>query len=304
MKSRILALLFVVLGFTAVAQKVSFEGYKVVNGVKLYCLAIGEGEPILVLHGGPGLPHDYFLPYLYELAKTNKVIMYDQRSTGMSGIPKDTFTGCSHKNMIEDIEGLRKAFGIKKLNLMSHSWSSKLALNYALKYPQNMRSLVFVSPSPFNHQYDAVMQKYTTDNKYQPKYKAAKDKVINMQVSGIEVRMRLAYLSLMYTPSNIEKVKIMFPDNYADKQRSLFAGLGTDNKRYDVDYYPLLSRIKCPVIVLHGDADATPLEAEERLVKGVAKGKLVRFDKSGHFPFIEEERKFATVVGSFVNTAQ
>ncbi|MBS1771542.1 MAG: alpha/beta fold hydrolase [Bacteroidetes bacterium] len=297
------AYIFAALLFTAVtsfAQKTSFDGYKTVNGVKIYCKVIGEGEPILVIHGGPGMPHDYFLPYLNALAKTHKVILYDQRSTGRSGIPKDTLTGCTHKNMIEDIEGLRKAFGIGKLNIMAHSWGAKLAVIYALKYPANLKSIVFCAPATFNHDYDAVMQKYTTDNAYTPKYKSAKTKIQMMHVSAIEIRMRLAFLSLMYIPENIEKVKIVFPDEYADKQTALMRGLSSDYKTYDKDYYPLLGKITCPVLVIHGDADATPVEADERLAKSVKNGKMVRMAQSGHFPFIEETEKFAQVVSGFV----
>jgi proline iminopeptidase len=300
MKSRLV--LFFLLLFTAFAhaQTPSFEGYKTINGCKLYCKVIGEGEPMLIIHGGPGMAHDYFLPYMLPLAKTNKLIFYDQRSTGRSDIPKDSF-GASHKKMVDDIEGLRKAFGIKKLNIMAHSWASKLAVNYALKYPANLKSIVFVSPAPLNHEYDAAMQKYTTDKKYEPQFKEAKDKVMNMQVGGIEVRMRLAFLSLMYVPENIEKLKLVFPPNYGDLQRSLFAGLGSDFRKYDMDYYPMLTKIKCPVLLIHGNADATPLEAEQRLVSGVANGKMVQMEHSGHFPFIEEEDIFAENVSSFVN---
>lgn len=301
MKSRIVLLLFVLFTTIAGAQKVSFDGYKNINGCKLYCKVIGEGEPILVIHGGPGMAHDYFLPYLYSLAKTNKVILYDQRSTSKSAIPEDSF-GASHKNMIDDIEGLRKAFEINKINIMAHSWASKLAINYALKYPANLRSVVFCTPSPLNHQYDEVLQKITTDKKFTDRYKGKKDEIINRHVTGIEIRMRLAFLSLMYVPENIDKVKLMFPLNYADLQIALFRGLGSDNEKYDKDYYPQLGKVKCPVLVVHGDADATPLEADERLAKGVKNGKLIRMPQSGHFPFIEEEQSFSKQVSGFVNS--
>jgi len=36
-----------------------FDGTKKINGAEIYCKVIGSGEPILVVHGGPGLAHDY-----------------------------------------------------------------------------------------------------------------------------------------------------------------------------------------------------------------------------------------------------
>jgi proline iminopeptidase len=299
MKSRIVLLFLLLSGVVAQAQKVSFDGYKTVNGVKLYCKVIGEGEPILVIHGGPGYAHNYFLPYLKTLAKTNKVILYDQRSTGKSEIPKDSL-GCSHKNMVDDIEGLRKAFGIQKLVIMAHGWASKLAVNYAFKYPSSLKTIIFVAPTPLNHQYDAYMQKYTTDHKYTSPYMPMKNKIINLTVSNQEVRMRLAFLSVMFVPENEEKVTLYFPPNWGDKQRALFKGLGSDNFKYDYDYYPVLSKIKANILLIHGDADAVPLEAEDKMLRSIGNGRLVRMGKSGHFPFIEEEQEFAKQVTAFM----
>jgi proline iminopeptidase len=300
MKHRIVLLFFLFLVIAAHAQKVSFDGYKTINGVRIYCKVIGEGEPILVVHGGPGFAHNYFLPFLKTLAKTNKVILYDQRSTGRSDIPKDSL-GCTHRNMIDDIEGLRKAFGIQKLNIMSHGWASKLAVNYAMKYPSALRSLVFVSPTPLNHKWDAYMQKYTTEKKYTPQYLPMKNKIINLPLGNIEVRMRLAFLSVMFKPENEEKITLYFPPDFGDKQRALFAGLSFDNAKYDYDYYPVLYKIKTKVLLVHGDSDATPIEAEDMMLRSFGNGKLVRMGKSGHFPFIEEEAEFAKHVSDFVN---
>lgn len=91
----------------------SFTGFKTINNTQLYCKVIGEGEPILIVHGGPGLNHEYFLPFLEHLSKKYKLIFYDQRSSGRSPIPADsneiTFT-----KFVDDIEGIRKEFGIEK----------------------------------------------------------------------------------------------------------------------------------------------------------------------------------------------
>jgi pimeloyl-ACP methyl ester carboxylesterase len=112
--------------------------------------------------------------------------------------------------------------------------------------------------------------------------------------------MRLAFLSVMYVPENEEKVKLYFPNNWGDKQRALFKGLGSDNYKYDYDYYPALSKIKANVLLIHGDADATPLEAEDKLLRSIGNGRLVRMGKSGHFPFIEEEQEFTKQVNAFL----
>ncbi|HLX11802.1 MAG TPA: alpha/beta fold hydrolase, partial [Bacteroidota bacterium] len=117
-----------------------------VNGTELYYETIGEGTPILILHGGPGLNHSYFLPQMAGLAKNHKLIFFDQRATGKSSMKLDT-SAVNLKNCLGDIEGLRKAFKLGKMNLMGHSFGGLLAMEYAMKYPKNLRSLTLVCTS-------------------------------------------------------------------------------------------------------------------------------------------------------------
>jgi proline iminopeptidase len=56
----------------------------------LFYYHTGKGEPILFVHGGPGLNHSYFLPFMNRLAGSYHLIYYDQKSCGQAEIPTDT----------------------------------------------------------------------------------------------------------------------------------------------------------------------------------------------------------------------
>lgn len=299
--SRII-LLFVVLLYTArtTAQKVSFEGFKKVNGVNLYCKVVGEGTPILVVHGGPGMNMEYIEPHLLLLAKKNKLIFFDPRSTGRSDIPADT-TATKHQNLIDDIEGLRKVFGIKKLNILAHSWGAKLAVYYALRYPSAVNKLILSDAVPLNHDYDSLQAAYSNNRSVAPELKDKKFEIMNRHITVIEIKQRLAFMYSMYDYNSIDKINITYPENYGDAQIALFRGLTADYRKYDNDIYPVINRIKQPVLVLHGDADATPVAASVKLAESLGNATLVRFDKSGHFPFIEEPQRFADEISNFIN---
>ena len=120
------------------------EGTKKVNGAELYYKIMGSGEPIVILHGGPGLEHTYFLPQMGELAKNYKLIFYDQRTSGGSISSTDS-SSITLGNFVEDLEGIRKAFDLDKMNLLGHSWGGMLAMFYATKYPENLNSLMLIS---------------------------------------------------------------------------------------------------------------------------------------------------------------
>jgi proline iminopeptidase len=60
------------------------EGYVPVPGAQLYFREVGNGRPIVVLHGGPDFNHNYLLPELDRLSSTYRLIYYDQRGRGKS----------------------------------------------------------------------------------------------------------------------------------------------------------------------------------------------------------------------------
>ena len=51
----------------------STQGYVDAEGMLIYYMTVGQGEPLVIVHGGPGASHDYFLPYLLPLARQNKL---------------------------------------------------------------------------------------------------------------------------------------------------------------------------------------------------------------------------------------
>jgi proline iminopeptidase len=99
---------------------------------------------------------------------------------------------------------------------------------------------------------------------------------------------------------NVAKLDIILPDNFFQQNAHLMKGLYTDNRYYDINYYPELKAVRSPVLILHGSADNIPLEADELLRSSMKDARLVVFDSSGHFPFIEENEKFTSEVLAFL----
>ncbi|RMG87369.1 MAG: alpha/beta fold hydrolase, partial [Bacteroidetes bacterium] len=117
------------------------------NGTQLFCKVIGQGSPLLVIHGGPGLGHAYFLPHFEKLAQDHTLIFYDQRASGQSASDLDS-ADISLDLFLKDIDALRAYFGQEKISLLGHSWGGLLAMQYALKYPDRIDKLILSSPSP------------------------------------------------------------------------------------------------------------------------------------------------------------
>src|ERR1700685_3562924 len=120
------------------------DGFVDANGVMIYYVTLGRGEPLLILHGGPGASHDYFLPYLVPLARHHKVIFIDERGSGKSQKLEDR-SAYTIENMVEDVEGVRQGLGLGKISLLGHSYGGALAQAYALKYQRNLNHLILAS---------------------------------------------------------------------------------------------------------------------------------------------------------------
>src|SRR5262245_51479460 len=79
------------------------EGYVDVSGVLIYYKTFGTGPPLMILHGGPGASHDYFLPHLLPLARKNRLVFIDERGSGKSGKLEDPKL-YTVANMVDDAE--------------------------------------------------------------------------------------------------------------------------------------------------------------------------------------------------------
>lgn len=112
---------------------------------------------VLLLHGGPAVPHDYlecfesFLP-----AEGYELIYYDQLGCGYSDNPQDTSLW-SLARYVEEVEQVRQALGLDSGNfvLLGHSWGAILGVQYALKYQQHLKGLVISNMMMSASEYDA-----------------------------------------------------------------------------------------------------------------------------------------------------
>ena len=119
-------------------------GHVSVNGTRLWVEREGQGEPLVLLVGGPAASHVVFHPVFSQLADAHEIVYYDYRGRGRSDQPADwreiTFDGD-----VEDLEALRRALGFETWSLYGFSYGGMVAQAYALKYPQAVKRLVLAN---------------------------------------------------------------------------------------------------------------------------------------------------------------
>lgn len=130
-------------------------GFLKVWGGQVWYEARGSGHhtPLLVLHGGPGIPHDY-LENLDQLGNERPVIFYDQLGCGRSDRPDDV-TLWTRERFAHEVGQVREALGLSEVVLYGHSWGSILAVDYLSgigaglegSRPQGVRGVILAGPA-------------------------------------------------------------------------------------------------------------------------------------------------------------
>src|SRR5580658_4310998 len=117
--------------------------YYTVNGAKLWVVSFGSGDPLIIIPGGPGGNH---YPYreFDSLARTSTLVYFDAFGRGKSDTAKDVKEYTLQRD-IEDIEGLRVAMHLDKINLLGHSYGGVVAQGYAVKYPEHLKHLILAN---------------------------------------------------------------------------------------------------------------------------------------------------------------
>lgn len=297
----ILINLFIV-SSTLFSQEIVYEGLKEINGTQLYIKIIGKGEPLFIIHGGPGLNHNYFLPHLESLAKKYQLIFFDQRSSGQSYL--NVKANMNFKTFADDIEAIRKEFNYDKINILCHSWGALPATTYLLGYTANVNSIIYCNPIPMNKAFsiqasqNAIEKTLSSDSLKRvelmasPGFQKGEMLIVNQL-------MMLSFKQLFCDTNKLQLLDPKLPENYLVAALSL-AGLMQDMKSFD--FYPKLKDINIPVLIIHGNCDITPQEADQKLQQSFPNATLVNFEHSGHFPFIEENKLFIKTICKFMRS--
>jgi proline iminopeptidase len=113
-----------------------------IRGISLFVQVMGQGYPLVLMHGGPGQDYTTLLP-LKPLADRYTLIFYDHRCNGQSdSLPMSSMT---MENLCADADALREELGFEKWAVLGHSFGGNVALEYALRYPQSLSHLLLMN---------------------------------------------------------------------------------------------------------------------------------------------------------------
>lgn len=255
----------------------------------------GEGPAILTLHGGPGLDHTYFLPWLEPLAEGRQLVLYDQLGNGRSERPS-TFPAGGIDAWADEADGLRAHLGLERMVLFGHSFGSFTALTYALRHPRRLRGLILCSGAPALD-YPEVMQANAAARSTPEQLALFARAMSGPTADDAQLRRDWNAILPIYFHAFDPAIGKMMDES------TIYSAAAYNHG--SVQPYNVLTRlgeIGVPTLLISGRHDwrTPPKQGGERLRDGIAGAKLEIFEKSGHFPFIEENERFLATVRAFL----
>jgi proline iminopeptidase len=285
------------------------SGYIAVESGKLFYQRFGKGDPIIVVHGGPGLDQGYLLPQMLEFAKDHEVIFYDQRGSGRSLESSIDPKYISSDQFTKDLETLRLKLGLKKVAIIGHSWGGFLSMSYAIKYPANVSSLILVGSAPANYKGQKAFadefnkRTHSIKHKIDPLFNDKTLSALNME--QINEAYRDLFSVYFKNPSNAKKLTLdMSKESAIGGFNVLSLMLKTTYFTPDSDLVPALSKLNVPTLIIHGNQDIIPVGTAQTISKATPGSKVVYLSDCGHFPYIEKPNEFFSSIRSFLSKVE
>jgi proline iminopeptidase len=273
------------------------------DGVRLFYQKTGAGAQTVIVPYGFTLFKDFRV-----LAKGRTMIFYDMRDRGRSDEVRDAAKITIQKD-VDDLEAVRKHFGVEKVSLIGESYLGMMVVLYATRHPEHVTRIVQIGPVSrrFGAQYPAELRAADADRVPDP---AERNRLEGMEKSGYaaahpkefcEQDWRVERAGLVGDPAHAERAG----DGYCEFPNEWTAHL---EKHFDASIASIrqleisdasLAEVSMPVLTIHGTNDRNaPYGGGREWASSLPDARLVTVRGAAHFPWLDDP----TLVFSSIDT--
>ena len=283
------------------------EGYIPINKGEIYTREIGQGKPIIILHGGPDFDHTYLLPDMDRLSDTYRLIYYDQRGRGKSAQNTEPDDVSIESEMI-DLDTLRKYYQLESVALLGHSWGGLLALEYAIRHPECVSHLILMNTAPVSHaDYLLLRQerlRSSPADMEKLKARATDARYHEGDPDTVAGYYRIHFRAALRQPEHLDQVIKSLRESFTKegirKAREIETRLMYETWLSDeYNLIPKLKLLAVPTLILHGDSDFIPLECIHPIIQAIPEAQFTLLKDCGHFSYLECPDQVREAIDSF-----
>ena len=271
------------------------EGHLPVDGGRLFYRVLGDGQPIVVLHGGPDFDHHYLVPELDRLADSFLLVYYDQRGRGRSDPVAPETVGIESE--IEDLDAVRRHFELDRVAVLGHSFGGLLAMEYATRHHERVSHLILMNTAPASGEDVRAFREHLRRLRQPADLERMNELAASVRYQAGDLEAEGEYYGIHF------KVALQRPDLLelvVGRLRSHFTpedvlrARAIEDRLYDqtwntdgYDLVPKLRAIAVPTLVLHGADDFVPVALAEHIAEAMPRARLVVLEDCGHFTYLE-----------------
>lgn len=274
--------------------------YVDVGDTRLWVLELGHGHPIVLLHGGPGLDHTQFRPWLDPLAERFRLLYVDQRSQGRSDVADPrTWT---LRRLAQDVSELAGALGLDSYAVLGQSFGSFVALQHAVDHGAASH-YVLLGCVPGSRWLDRIESNLSAMEPPELRDRIAASWDMESQVQTVQELRRLLAEQLPFhfadadgEPyraflANVERHMRLSPDVLREFAVTDAAAIDVEDRLQDIDR---------PVLVIAAEHDrVTVPEGGWAIAEAVPRGECVLIKNAGHMAFVEKPGAVIRAIGDF-----
>ena len=274
-----------------------------VGDTRLFVEERGDGYPLLVLHGGPGLDHHMFADYLDPLTDDFRLILVDQRGHGLSEkVPAET---CTLENCAHDVVLLAEALELERYAVLGHSWGAFVALQNAVDFPRAASESIISGGLPSARYLERV---FTNLEAFEPvglrqqvtdSWAREKDLQTEEQAAASMHDQWPFQFRDPFDPRIPEFEKKVAGTRYSPDITRYFAA---DESYGGIEVEDRLADVTHAVLVISGRHERTcVVEGAEAIAAGIPGAELVILENSAHMTFVEENDAYCRAVRDFLS---
>lgn len=281
-------------------------GHAEVPGGKVWWRRVGSGPktPLLLLHGGPGMGHNYLLP-MKALGDERPVIFYDQLGCGLSDAPENDAL-YQIPRFVEEVDAVRKALGLDRIVLFGNSWGSMLAIEYMVTgHGKGVEKLILSGALASVPQAIAGMERLLDALP-----NGAGKRLKELEAAGQQASREYQSLVQVFYDTHLCRLNPKPPEYdaaIANGAKSPAYRVMNGPNEFTIkgnfknwERRPDLGKIKLPTLITTGEFDEVTLDCAEAIHNGIAGSQLKVMPGCSHLTMLEKPDEYNAIIRKFI----
>jgi len=268
----------------------------------IYYQTFGEGKPVLIINGGPGLDSEGFATVAKAIAAEGfQTILFDQRGTGRSPLPSMDKDTVSMDLMVADMEKIRKKLQLKQWTILGHSFGGMLAAHYASQHPAQVEKLVFSSSGGLDLDFVAdiqprINQRLSLKQQVEMKMYQLKQAAGDSSAATNEKRVNILAQAYVLDQSKAHLIAARLKVVNMQLNQLVFA----DMARIKFDHKQSFAKFQQPVLVLQGDQDIISIDTAKKTQRSFPNAQLEILKGCAHYGWLDQPEQYYSALFTFL----